>query len=113
MTTFNKHSPLRMDADKLVSKPKAPRKVQIRQSLFGEDISSLAHKPVDPSQLKPVSALDIPNNCIRELDFVQLKTYLMLASPSGIDMDQLEKQVADYHAIVRLINQRWAAPLNF
>lgn len=62
-------------------------KHSIRTSLFGEDLASLSRPPLDPSQLKPVSALEIPDNCIRELDFVQLKTYLALAIPSGLDQD--------------------------
>lgn len=63
--------------------------------------------------MKPVSALELPDNCIRELDFVQLKTYLMLAIPQGLDQDALEKTVSDYHSIVRMINLKWAGPLNF
>ena len=59
MSAFNQNSPLKMDQVKK-SNPRV-NKVKIRQSLFGDDISSLAHKVIDPSKLKPVSALDIPD----------------------------------------------------
>ena len=59
--------------------------------MFDADLSSLQQKPVDPASIKPVGALELPENCIRELDFVQLKTYLTLAVPTGLDVDALEK----------------------
>ena len=59
-------------------------RVHVRTNLFNDELN-VQNKKVDPATLKPVSALDLPDNCIRELDFVQLKTYLAVAIPTGLE----------------------------
>ena len=99
-----KHSPLQME----------PYRHTIGQQIFSDDretvMSAWISRPrnnfTEGKQSEPISAVDRPINCVTEVEFLQLKYFLRLASGES------ETQM-DYNALIRMINKSWAAPLNF
>ena len=90
-------------------RPKHSVRLKLTGTCFGVDQLSASQqvKAKKPEDCKPVSALEIPDNCIRELDYVQLKTFLTLKAPKGsYDVDSFD--LSDYHSVIRMINQKWA-----